>query len=283
MSQAGLVALGSGLVTETLTGNDGIAVSPQGNNINAVGRGVASAGISTAGNIYTTGSNGTATVTWNQTQAQQLTNYTNVSSSPYVVPLTDLYISVDTSAIAITVQLPNAPTTDRIFYIKDRTGNAATNNITVTTVGGAVTIDGATSLVMNKAFESIALVFNGTSYEVYSANAETPTPFSWVAKAAGTPLIPNQGFYSTSGSAQSFALPTTCAAGQLFSLAETGAGAVTVTQAAGQQVRFGNTTTTLGATGTLTATAQGAVLNFLCTTQDTIFQIISSVGNFTIV
>ena len=94
-------------------------------------------------------------------------NYTNVTTTPYVVLTTDDYLSVDTSTLAITIQLPNAPATGRSFIIKDRTGTAATNNITVTTVGGAVNIDGATSFVMNTAFEAIEVIFNGTSYEVF--------------------------------------------------------------------------------------------------------------------
>ena len=73
---------------------------------------------------------------------------------------------MNSSGGAKTVQLPNAPSTGRIFVVKDSTGSAATNNITVTTVGGAVNIDGATTFVMNAAYESITVVFDGTSYLV---------------------------------------------------------------------------------------------------------------------
>lgn len=94
-------------------------------------------------------------------------NYTNVTTTPYVVLTTDDYLSVDTSTLAITIQLPNAPATGRSFIIKDRTGTAATNNITVTTVGGAVTIDGSTSYIMNTNFESINVLFGVSGYEVF--------------------------------------------------------------------------------------------------------------------
>lgn len=109
---------------------------------------------------------GANTITISATGTTTL-NYTAVSSSPYVVVATDDFLGVTTSTIAITVQLPNAPATGRVFTIKDATGNAATNNITVTTVGGVVTIDGATSYVMNTAFESINVLFNGTSYLIF--------------------------------------------------------------------------------------------------------------------
>lgn len=91
---------------------------------------------------------------------------TAVASSPYVVLGTDYYLSVDTS-VAITIQLPDAPTTGRTFVIKDATGNAAANNISVTTVGGVVNIDGAATYPMNVNYQSIQLLFNGTSYEIF--------------------------------------------------------------------------------------------------------------------
>lgn len=96
-------------------------------------------------------------------------NYTGITSasSPYTALATDYYIGADSTSGVITVRLPNAPTTGRVFVIKDKAGTAITNNITVTTVGGSVNIDGAATFVMNSAYESIALIFNGSTYEVY--------------------------------------------------------------------------------------------------------------------
>lgn len=94
-------------------------------------------------------------------------NYTAVSSSPYVVLTTDYYLGVDCSGGAIQINLPNLPATGRVFVVKDKTGSAATHNITVTTVGGLVNIDGAATFVMNTAYESIQLMFNGSTYEVW--------------------------------------------------------------------------------------------------------------------
>ena len=94
-------------------------------------------------------------------------NYTAVNSSPYVVLTGDYFISVDSSGGAISIQLPNAATIGKSFIIKDRTGSATTHNITITTVGGSVTIDGATTFVMNSAYQSISVLGNGTTYEIY--------------------------------------------------------------------------------------------------------------------
>ena len=91
---------------------------------------------------------------------------TPVSTTPYVALTTDVYLSVNTGT-AKTIQLPNAPSSGRYFVIKDLSGTANTNNITVTTVGGAVLIDGSTSYTINLAYGSAQFIFNGTSYEVF--------------------------------------------------------------------------------------------------------------------
>jgi len=97
-------------------------------------------------------------------------NYTNVTNamSPYTVLLTDFYLSVDTSGGAVQLNFPNAPAFKRQFIIKDRTGTAATSNITLTTPGGTVTFDGLTTYTMNSNYQAIQLLANATpTYEVY--------------------------------------------------------------------------------------------------------------------
>ena len=94
-------------------------------------------------------------------------NYTAVTTTPYIVQSTDDFLGVTTSSIAITVELPNAPATGRVFTIKDTTGNAVTHNITVTTVGGSVLIDNATTFIMNSAYEASSFLFNGTKYLIF--------------------------------------------------------------------------------------------------------------------
>jgi len=96
--------------------------------------------------------------------------HNGTNPSPYTVSATDKFISCDTkSSTAGTIQilLPNAPTTNRTFTIKDRTGGASVNNISITTVGGAVTIDGQTTYKLASNYAAVDLLFNGTSYEVF--------------------------------------------------------------------------------------------------------------------
>lgn len=96
-------------------------------------------------------------------------NYTGIThaSSPYSATASDYYIGADVTLGVITVYLPAAPVTGRALVIKDRAGLAATSNITVTTLAGIVTIDGATTAVMNNNYQSIQVIYNGTSWEIY--------------------------------------------------------------------------------------------------------------------
>lgn len=142
----------SGAVPETFDADSGSATSVLGI-VNIFG----GAGISTsaAGNTITIAATDAAPA------------YTNVAVAAYNVLTTDYYISVDCSVVPVTLKFANAATLKKSFVVKDRTGNAAINNITITTIGGAVNIDGATTFVMNTAYESVSLVGNGSSYELY--------------------------------------------------------------------------------------------------------------------
>ena len=88
--------------------------------------------------------------------------------SPYTVLAGDEYLSVDTSAGVVSLLFPNAPTALRTWVVKDRTGTSSTSNISVTTVGGSVTIDGQTTYTIASNYASIQLLANATpTYEVY--------------------------------------------------------------------------------------------------------------------
>jgi hypothetical protein len=96
--------------------------------------------------------------------------YTNVNhaASPYTVLTTDEYISVDCSAGTVTLNFPNSPTAKQIWIVKDRTGSASTNNISITTPGNTVTFDGQTTYKIISNYGSVELLANATpTYEVF--------------------------------------------------------------------------------------------------------------------
>lgn len=144
--------VGTGAI-QTLTGStSGGAISPLAGNVN----------ITAGSGITVVGTPNTLTIS-----ATAVDAYTNVNSSPYVVLTTDQFLSVDCSGGPIIIQLPNAASIGKIYYIKDRTGSSATNNITVRSLSGAVNIDGATTFVMNTAYQAISIIGNGSTYEIF--------------------------------------------------------------------------------------------------------------------
>ena len=116
--------------------------------------------------IHTTGSGNTITIA----ATGFAINYTNVTHamSPYTVLTTDYYISVDCSGGVVTLNFPNAPSAKQIWIVKDRTGNATANNISITTPGGVVTIDGLTTYKLASNFASVNILANATpTYEIF--------------------------------------------------------------------------------------------------------------------
>lgn len=77
--------------------------------------------------------------------------------SPYTPLATDRILLVDTSVAPVTISLSLAAARlGNDLVIKDATGNAATNNITINR-GGAELIDGLTSIVIDSPFSTYRL------------------------------------------------------------------------------------------------------------------------------
>lgn len=78
------------------------------------------------------------------------------------------FVSVITSATTITVTLPPASGIgNRVYVIKDKSGNASTNNITIIP-DGSDTIDNISNFVISINYESIHLITDGiNNWEVF--------------------------------------------------------------------------------------------------------------------
>jgi hypothetical protein len=118
---------------------------------------------SLTGGTNITVTNGAGTITL----AANILTYGTTTATSYMVQSTDYYISVDSTQNGVSVLLPNAPTTYRSFVIKDRTGASQINAVTVTTVGGTVTIDGQTAISNFSPYFALSVLFNGTGYEIF--------------------------------------------------------------------------------------------------------------------
>lgn len=84
----------------------------------------------------------------------------------YNVLYSDYYVGVTDTSAPRTITLPDPATIsiDQSFIIKDQSGGAAANNITINTAAG--TIDGAASKLINTNYGSYSVKSNGTNYFV---------------------------------------------------------------------------------------------------------------------
>lgn len=107
---------------------------------------------------------------------------------------------------------------------------------------------------------------------------------SWNTISASQMLVPDNGYFCVSpGGALSLALPAVSALGDEIEVTLDGATSFSITQGAGQQIRIGNLATTAGVGGSLTSTQQGDSVRLVCQTANLKWNVMSSMGNPTIV
>jgi len=87
------------------------------------------------------------------------------AGASYAALSTDYYIVVDkTVGSATAINLPGAPGTGATYIIKDGKGDAGTNNITIN--GNGKNIDGAATFILAFNFQSVELIYSGTSWGI---------------------------------------------------------------------------------------------------------------------
>jgi len=90
------------------------------------------------------------------------------TAASYTALITDYYIGITNTSAAGTITLPPAATAGngKVYIIKDESGGAAGNNITVQG-NGAELIDGANTALITTNYGSIKLMCNGTNWFTY--------------------------------------------------------------------------------------------------------------------
>lgn len=105
----------------------------------------------------------------------------------------------------------------------------------------------------------------------------------WLLISTSQVLVSDTGYICTGGGALSLALPAVSSLGDVIEITLDGSTSWTLTQAAGQQVRFGDLQTTLGAGGSIMTTEEGDTIRMVCQIANTKWNILSSVGNLIVV
>lgn len=260
-----LIATGLG---KTITGDTGGALSPTANNWNIVG--------TSAQGVSTSGSGSTLTLTnadWTTTQKGVGVLATNAetiagSSTTKAVTPDDLKAKLGTqtqyaapygNGTTGAVQWSSALTDGQVLI--GATGSAP--SAATLTAGANVTITNAANSI------TISAASGGMTWtEVTGTSQNMAVGSGYVANNAGLVTL---------------TLPTTAAFGDIMRVSGKGAGLFKVAQNSGQTMRIAGTSTTTGVGGSLTAIERYDSLEILCITANTDFEIISSVGNFTVV
>ena len=106
---------------------------------------------------------------------------------------------------------------------------------------------------------------------------------AWVDVTGSTQaMVSTTGYFADNASAVAFSLPST--ANKFDVMRITGIqGSWAISQALGQSIAFGNTSTTVGTGGSLSSNDPGDCVELQCIVANTTWRVLSAVGNLTVV
>jgi hypothetical protein len=109
-----------------------------------------------------------------------------------------------------------------------------------------------------------------------------PMGVPWSVIVADQAAVVNNGYFCNKAGTLLLSLPAASAIGDIIEVSNINTAlGIQFTQAANQQIFIGNTSTTLGAAGTLTTSAVGDSLKIVCRTANLVWQTVSMIGNWT--
>ncbi len=145
--------------------------------------------------------------------------------------------------------------------------------------GGPVGPNGANTILVVGA-GSISVSGNAATNTLTISSAGTAR---WLLISSSQVLVSDTGYICIGGGALALALPAVSSLGDVIEITLDGATSFTITQGAGQQIRFGNQQTTAGAGGSIGSTMQGDTIRMVCQIANTKWNILSTIGNLTVV
>ncbi len=106
---------------------------------------------------------------------------------------------------------------------------------------------------------------------------------TWSIITADQSAVVDNGYIANKGTLLTLTLPTTSAVNTVIRLAGMNAGLWKIAQNASQKIHFGNVTTTTGAGGSLASVHARDAVELICVVADLEWNVVSSVGNITVV
>lgn len=167
--------------------------------------------------------------------------------------------------------------------------NGGTGVATMTTAFAPV-ISGTTATgalqVASTGLSTSGFVLTSTGASSVPTFQAVPGAMTWSVITANQAAVAGNGYICNKSGTLALSLPASGSIGDIISV--TGINTATgwqFTQAANQQIFFGTSSTTLGATGTLTSSAIRDSVEIVCVVAgaSTVWNVISSVGNLTVV
>lgn len=274
------IATNGASTVNTLTGNTGGAISPTGGNINTLG----------TGSITVAGSGSTLT-----TQLTGLTNH-NVLIGAGTATITNVSPSATSGVPLISQGAAADPTFGTAVVAGGGTGSVSFNingaiysNTTTTGVLQAATLTSGQLLIGGTTTPAAATLTAGTGISITNGNNSITINSSgggitWVNVTGTTQTVATgNGYLSNNAGTITFTLPASSTIGDYFRIAGV-QGLWTIAQNAGQQILYGNMSTTVGVTGSITSTNAGDCMEFVATntSASSVWRVITSLGNFTV-
>jgi len=173
------------------------------------------------------------------------------------------YLTDISSAVATWIKLGGGATGDVQFLTGDSGGNVGPDGSgIINTLGGTGCVTAGSPGTNTMTFDVV-----GGGLKWIELTVTGPTSLS-----------SNTGYVLNNASTVNVTLPTTAAFGDVIRIAGKGSGGWQLNQNGGQTLHFGNVDSTTGVGGNIASTQQYDCLELVCTTQDTDFTVLSSIG-----
>lgn len=164
-----------------------------------------------------------------------------------------------------------------IVPVSPEHGGTGVNNgvATITLNGGDFSTTGGFDLNLNTTGNtSVTLPTSGTL-----ASAVTWNVITGVSQS----MSGNNGYITNNAGVVTLSMPVTATVGETFYITGFGSGGWAISQQASQQINFGDLATTVGGFGGLASTNQFDTITIVCVVANTSFNVLSSIGNITVV